>query len=259
MKDRAEEQQMRTRKLVFIISIILCVIVAFLRISLAQKINTLAGLLGTLITIVVFLEPITNQIRLWFFKEYVITNRLKIYNAVIENIRSAKSNVRFKTPTTSWGCYSAGTHIYEQTVTEIKQAVARGVTVRLIADIYDWERAIYAMGLIQAGAKIVYSKTVHDYYVIVDEDVLITMGTESTPTTIDFLGRLRRRMEGTAIVSAKPIPIAGHIKKFDEEWGRNSNDVNDRITDYIHSICPCCNNKLEINFNGDQIALKNTQ
>jgi hypothetical protein len=127
-----------------------------------------AALLGSLLSVVMFVEPIIARILETFVRAMRITTREEIYNTVAQQLRDADSVIRFKTPTTTWGQYSEGLRVFERALATIRDASERGVEVRIIADIWDWERAKFAAALIEAGADVRYKETKHDYYLVTD-------------------------------------------------------------------------------------------
>lgn len=241
---------------IYIIFISIITVLVFQFIEVDDKFSLLLGILGMILTITTFIEPLINPLVKIFFKEILIIKRLDIYKNVIEHILTAERIVMFKTPTTTWGVYSEGLRIFEDTIDAIKKVTSRGVEVRIIADIWDWERAKFALALKNAGANIKYNETVHDYYLIKDEKLLLTMGTETRHHQIEMLDRNVRRLSETATLSLKESHIKLAILKFQEEWDRiKPKKFNKIIEQYSKVKCPYCKNSARIKFENESIKL----
>lgn len=214
------------------------------------------GILGTLLTSATFIEPFINPIIQTLFKEVIIIKKIDIYNQVIEQILTADEVIRFKTPTTSWGAYSEGLKIFEQTIAAIQTAKSRGVQVRIIADIWDWERAKFAEALIRAGAVVKYQKTIHDYYLIKDQSLLLGMGTDTRSKNVHFLDRKVRPLRETATVNLKQIHIETALLRFDEEWNRiKDHEIDEIIKSYLEIKCPYTDKIVKVEFKNSRIEL----
>lgn len=242
---------------VYIIFICCVILVLFQFIDIDNKYSYLIGILGLILTTSTFFEPLINPIVRILFKEIVIIKRIDIYHRIIREILTADQVIRFKTPTTTWGVYSEGLKVFEETIEAIQKAVSRGVEVKVIADIWDWERAKFAEALIKAGATLKYSETIHDYYMVKDETLVITMGTETKAQKVQLLDRNVRRLTETATLSIKPIHIRNAYLKFDDEWDRLDQDsASGIINKYLHIDCPHCHNSSRVVFEEGKVILK---
>jgi|GEM_PF-2022798 len=241
---------------VYIIFIFIIIVLLMQFIEIENRYSLLLTVLGALLTSATFIEPLINPIISFFFKEEILINRMDIYEHVIRQILTAERKVRFKTPTTTWGLYSQGLKIFDETLEAIKKVTSRGVEVQIIADIWDWERAKFAKVLKLAGANIVYNSTVHDYYLIQDENALLTMGTETKSQRINMLDRNIRRLSDTAVLSLKKVQIERAILIFDEEWSKiNPEDFDKKVNEFNKVSCPHCGTESNIVFKDMQIKL----
>lgn len=249
-----KDYKIKIRFYIVFIFMIIILITQFLEIE--NRFSILLTILGILLTSATFFEPLINPIISFFFKEEILINRMDIYENVIRQILTAEQKIRFKTPTTTWGLYSQGLKIFDETLEAIKNVTSRGVEVQIIADIWDWERAKFAKVLKSAGANIVYNSTVHDYYLIQDETSLLTMGTETKSQRINMLDRNIRRLSERATLSFKKANIAKAILIFDEEWSKiNPIDFDNKIKEFDMTECPHCNAKSNILFSDMKIML----
>ena len=242
---------------IYTLFIVVLVIIFIQFFKIEYKFSLLIGIIGLLLTVATFIDPLISPILKLLFKGQMILKRNDIYHAVNVNILTADNIIRFKSPTTTWGLYSEGLKIFEDTLEAIKKVTSRGVKVRIIADIWDWERAKFAEALKNAGAEIKYNETVHDYYLIKDDFLLITMGTETRAHKVEMLDRNVRRMSETAIQTTKSISVEKAILIFDEEWDRISEDsVEKQLEYYLRTKCPHCNNESTVVFKNSKIELE---
>ena len=138
----------------------------------------------------------------------------------------------------------------------VQRATSRGVEVQIIADIWDWERAKFATALIKSGAKLKYAQSTHDYYLIKDNETIITMGSETRSDRIELLDRNVRRLSEIATISKKSIHIERNILKFDEEWDKIDANTTQKIVDkYMSDECPGCGKRLVFDFQDTRIIL----
>lgn len=212
---------------------------------------------GLAIAIATFFEPVIRPLRSSLANSQVIVRRRYIYETVILQIRSANHAIRFKTPTTSWGLYSEGLKVFEDTANAIRDAANRGVTVQIIADLWDWEKARFALALIRSGAEVRFAHTTHDYYCIKDEEVLIVMGTEDKAQNVPLLDRSVRRLHDAANLTTKASVVKQHILKFDDEWSRlDEESLHEEINRYLNVKCPRCTCALTIKWIDSKIKLE---
>ncbi len=172
-----------------------------------------------LLTITIFLEPLSKFIRFNIFSKYYTYNQIDIYREIIFQIETSKQSIMFKTPTISWGRYSAGMWVFEKTIEALKKAKNNGVDIKIIYDIADKNHKSYLEALKKIGIQIEYKKNnVYDYYFIKDMSLLIEMesviGTEKT----NHLKLNIRKLGKTIKVSKIKKDIIGKVKLFNQEW-----------------------------------------
>ncbi len=212
---------------------------------------------GVVLTIITFLEPTTKGLQRVVDSRSSIGSTEDIYGQVVELIRTADSVVRFRSPTTTWGIYSAGLRIFEQTFDEIERAIRRGVEVRILTDISDWEKAVAARSLGEVGAHLRYLPGVHDYYVIQDSSCVLTMGTDPKRLAGGALRRNLRPILGNATLSHSPADVQMATERFDEAWDDAEAEAHTaRIHDLTSVECPRCYDRSTITFDSGRAVLK---
>lgn len=240
--------------------VLFCVVVAiavFEILRVPNRYSILAVVIGTGLTALSFFEPVLNPLLEKVFKRARIISRRDIYDAIIDQLATADRLVRFKTPTTTWGQYSEGLKIFEATLDAIEHAVARGVEVHIIADLWDWERAKFTIALLRYGATVRYAKTTFDYYIITDAAQLITMGTEDRAHYIKSIDRQVKRLKESAVVSSDPEVVELAIRRFDEEWNSLSeSSMLARIAELLSCSCPACGASGHVAFRDQRVLFE---
>ena len=231
---------------------------------------SLIGVIPTVLGLILaFLSYVEKPVRKWRKTEVILPNEKKekikgreeIYERNIQFVRSAKKQIRLMSPTSSWGTYSVGLKIFEEIYFEIKRAIReRDVSVKIACDIFDWERARFAVALLETQADVKHKP--HEkwrYFLIKDDDEALIMHTDPDRIYVmKGLERNIRQLKDEAELIHDPKEIKALIKEFDDVWSNEKlvTPAADRIRELLQVICPNCKANLGVRFYKDSIELK---
>ena len=262
IKDKDMPQTKNIFRIVFALLIIFGIAFCFyLRPTWLGYAIAIAGTILELASWLLPLWPPRRRVVLATRKEYDIrlNCREEIYKEKIRLVKEANSDIRFMTPTCSWGAVSCGLRIFEELVQEMHKAINRGIEIKILCDVWDWHRAWFAMALVEAGVKVKHnaqSGIFFRYFMVKDDTELIETGTKKE-YIMEYLRRSVRPMEANGRVTNDPDEVKRHLKEFDDIWSKLQDDsIQRRIDEFFVRECPHCKKKMQISFEAIDINLR---
>ncbi len=210
----------------FFLTIFSVLIIFVLQRYLKWKNGTAFSILSIVITLIAFFEELLEKISLKLFSKSKFPKE-EIYKRVIKEIQLAKREILFMTPTISWGRYSAGLWVFEETINELKKAINRGVTVEIIYDMFDKKNQLVFLQAFKKNNIPVKLRgdNAFDYFLIRDQETLIVMTSENEKIKLEHLEIVTRPIASYMFISTDKKKIEISYNRFKQEFKKIKNNI----------------------------------